>query len=199
MKDKAADTAEAAKQAGADVAGVAADNAKHVAQETTRQARDLAAEARGQLAAQAGQYQDSLVKNLHALADELAGMARHSTEPGVATELVDQAADHARSVAQWFQARPAGELLNEVRSFARQHPAAFLFGAAAAGVAAGRLTRGAVAVHNADEPQSSSGNGHAPRLDGGAYGVGQYPAAGAYSYGEAEAALGSYPSGQVTP
>ena len=46
------------------------------------------------------------------------------------------------SFAGKLQNREPAELLDEVRSFARRKPGLFLLGAAAAGVVAGRLTRG---------------------------------------------------------
>lgn len=58
--------------------------------------------------------------------------------------------------ADRLQNREPAELLDEVRSFARRKPGLFLLGAAAAGVLAGRLTRGIQAAHS-----DSSGNGSA--------------------------------------
>jgi hypothetical protein len=158
MKDRASDATQAAKQAGSDVASTATDKAKDVAQEAKRQARDLAGEARDQLSGRIGEQQQNLISNVRSLAEELEAMARGESSPatsgGVAHELVTQAGDRARSVADWLDGREPGELLDELRSFARRRPGAFLFGAMLAGVVAGRLTRGVVATHTED---SSSG------------------------------------------
>jgi hypothetical protein len=151
VKERAGDTAQAAKQASSDVASTAADKAKDVAQEAKRQARDLAGEARDQLSGRIGDQQHNLISNVRSLAQELEAMARGESSPngsgGVAHELVSQAGDRARSVADWLDGREPTELLDELRSFARRRPGTFLLGATLAGVVAGRLTRGVVASH----------------------------------------------------
>jgi hypothetical protein len=156
MKDKASDAAGAAKQAGSDVAATAADKAKDVAAETKRQARDLVSEARGQVSGQLGDQHKNLVSNLRSLADELGNMSNASEQPGVASELVSQAGDRANGVADWLDSREPSQLLDDVRSFARQRPAVFLAGALVAGLAVGRLTRGVVASHTEDSGSGSS-------------------------------------------
>jgi hypothetical protein len=148
MKDKAASTLEAGKHAGSDVAQTAAEGVKNVAGETKKQARNLAGEARDQLRQQAGEQHRSLVQNLRSLSDELGGMAQGNQQSGLATDLVGQARDRVDGIADWLDRREPGDLLDEVRSFARQRPGTFLLGAALAGVAAGRLTRGIVAEHS---------------------------------------------------
>jgi hypothetical protein len=165
MKDRAGGAAQAAKQGGSDVASTATDKAKDVAQEAKRQARDLAGEARDQLSGRIGDQQHNLVSNVRSLAQELEAMARGEISPngsdGVAHELVSQAGDRARSVADWLDGREPGELLDELRSFARRRPGTFLIGATLAGVVAGRLTRGVVASHTED---SSSGQLRSPAM-----------------------------------
>ena len=53
--------------------------------------------------------------------------------------------------------REPSQILDDVRAFARRRPGAFLLGALAAGVVAGRITRGA------KESQSSSGSADSSR------------------------------------
>jgi len=160
LKEKAADAAQAAKQASTDVAQTAAEKAKDVAEETTRQARDLLGEAREQLRQQVGSQHRMLVGNLRSLAAELGAMTGHSTQSGVATELVSQARDRVHSSADWLDGREPGDLVQELRSLARRRPGAFLLGAALSGVLAGRLTRGVAAVHAQDtaSPRPVSGS-----------------------------------------
>lgn len=150
MKDKASDTADAAKGAAGDVAQTASEKAKDVADEAKRQARDLVGEARQQVGSQVGNQHQNLVTNLRSLADELSRMAAASDQQGLASDLVGQAGDRARGAADWLGGRQPGDLLDEVRSFARRRPGTFLVGALVAGVAVGRLTRGAVAAHSDD-------------------------------------------------
>lgn len=150
MKDKAAESAEAGKQAAGEVAQTAADHAKEVAQEAQSQARNLVGEARDQLRTHAGDQHRNAVSNLRSLGDELRSMVDNSQDGGVATEFVGQAADRAHGVADWLDGRQPEDLLDELRRFARRRPGAFLAGALVAGVLAGRLTRGAVAAHSDD-------------------------------------------------
>ena len=71
-------------------------------------------------------------------------MADGGQQSGTVSEVARQAADRADRLAEWLGQREPGDLLDEVRSFARRRPGAFLLGAAIAGVVVGRLTRGAV-------------------------------------------------------
>ncbi|MCW2646505.1 MAG: hypothetical protein JWP07_2614 [Pseudonocardiales bacterium] len=156
LKDKATDAAEAAKQAGAEVAQTATEKAKDVAHETSKQARDLVGEARAQVRQQAGTQHRNLVDNLRSLGDELGGMTAGSEQSGVATEAVGQIRDRVHGAADWLERREPGDLVDELRSFARRRPGAFLLGAVAVGVVAGRLTRGVVAVHADDATATKS-------------------------------------------
>lgn len=155
MKDKATDTADAAKHAAGDVASTATDKAKDVAGEAQRQARNLVGEARDQLNGQVSTQHRNLVENLNTLADEFRRMSDASQQPGLASELVGQAGERARGAADWIGSRQPGDLVDEVRSFARRRPGAFLVGALVAGVAVGRLTRGVVAAHSDDDSSTA--------------------------------------------
>ena len=151
MKDKATDTAQAGKQAAGEVAQTAGDRAKDVAQETKAQARNLVGQAQDQLREQASTQQSNLVSSLRSLGDELNSMADRGENGGQATDLVSEAGTRAHSVASWLDDREPGQLVEELRSFARRKPGVFIFGALAAGLVAGRLTRGVVAVHQSDD------------------------------------------------
>ena len=128
-----------------------------MAAETAQQARNLLNETRDQVREQARTGQQKAAEKLSSVADELRGMAEKSDQPGLASDLAVQAADKVRDVASWLQGRDPGELLVEVRNWARRRPAAFLAGAAIAGVLVGRLTRAAAAAQS----ESSNGNGAA--------------------------------------
>jgi hypothetical protein len=141
-KDQASDLGQGAVEAGKDAAGTAMEETSAVAAEAARQGRDLARQAQGELTAQASQQQKRLAGSLHALGDELASMASQSASPGVATDLVHQAAGSTRNVASWLEEREPGQLLEEVKTFARKRPGLFIALAAGAGLVAGRLTRG---------------------------------------------------------
>ena len=143
---------ETAKQEAGDVAHQATDSAQHVAEtakaeaanvagEVKANAKDLLYQAKTDLTDQAGAQQQKVAHGLHSISGELRTMADASEQPGVATDLIRQAADRSASVASWLEGRDPGSLLNEVKTFARQRPGTFLLLAAGAGILAGRLTR----------------------------------------------------------
>ena len=93
---------------------------------------------------QARNGQQQATEGLRSLARELQEMADGGERQGPASDLAVQAADKLGELAEWFSRREPSDLTEEVRGLARRRPGAFLLGAAAAGVLAGRLTRGAV-------------------------------------------------------
>ena len=145
VKDQAAGLGQGAAEAGKHAAETVREQASNVTAEAGRQGRDLLRQAQGQLREQAGQQQQRLAGDLRAISDELSSMARQSDQPGVAADLARQAAGTTRNVARWLDDRDPGQLLEDVKGFARQRPGVFLALAAGAGLLAGRLTRGLAA------------------------------------------------------
>ena len=82
-------------------------------------------------------------------------MADNSEQSGLATEFAHQASDRTGSIADWLDGRQPGDLLNDVRDFARRRPGAFLLGALVAGVVAGRLTRNLASSGGSDTDRAS--------------------------------------------
>jgi hypothetical protein len=167
-KQEAAGVADRAKEAAGGVVSTSTEQAKEVAGEAQRQARDLAAEARQQLRTQASDQRQKAVTSLHSFGDELGQMAERSEQSGVGTELARQASRRAHDVANYLDTHEPGDLLDEVRAFARRRPGTFLLGAALAGVVVGRLTRGAVAARREDTGEAPSGRyavGASPTYD----------------------------------
>ena len=148
-RDEAQDVGRTAADAGRHVAGTAAEQAGNVAQEVKSQARDLVGEARGQVQDQARTGQRKAVDAVRALSQELREMA-DTGQSGTVSEIARQAADRADRAASWLGEREPADLVDEVRSFARRRPGAFLVGAALAGIVVGRLTRGAIDSARAD-------------------------------------------------
>jgi len=149
-RDEAADVAKTAANKGGEVAGTVGEQASRVAQETKQQARNLLHESREQLSGQARQGQQKAAEGLRTLATQLQQMSEKTEDGGVASEVARQVADRTHSAASWLENRQPGDLLDEVRRFARRKPGVFLLGAALAGVAVGRLTRGAIAAQSDD-------------------------------------------------
>ncbi len=157
-REQAANVGQSASDAGSHVAQTATEQAKQVAAETARQARDLMGEATGQVRDQASVQQQRAAQQLHSVADELHEMVAKGGQSGLATEVAQQTADRLHGAASWLEGREPADLLASVRDFARRRPGVFLAGAAIAGLAAGRLTRGVTAAaRSGDEPGQPHG------------------------------------------
>jgi ElaB/YqjD/DUF883 family membrane-anchored ribosome-binding protein len=139
---RAADVKDTAKGAGQHVTDVAKDQAANVAAEAKSQAKDLLGQGQEELRQQAADQQARAANGLRSLSDELQSMASGSTQQGVAADLAREGAERARAIAGWLESREPGQLVDEIKSFARQRPGAFLGIAATAGVLVGRLGRG---------------------------------------------------------
>lgn len=159
MKDKAAEAMEQGRDSAGQVAGTATEQAQQVKDEAVRQARDLLGEARQHVGQQVSGQHRNLIDNLRSLSAELGSMVDRSDGSGPATDLVTQARQRVDGAANWLDAREPGQLVDEVKNFARQRPGTFLLGALAAGMVAGRLTRGVVAAHTDESP--TAGGQHA--------------------------------------
>ena len=146
VKDTAAD-------AGRQVADTAKGQAQNVVEETKTQAAGLMEQVKGEASSQVGTQQQRLAGIVGSYSQELDSMASNSEESGPLTDLVRQGADKGREFSGWLDKHEPGDLLAEVQSFARRRPAVFLIGAAVAGVAVGRLSRG-FAAEVKDDKQS---------------------------------------------
>jgi hypothetical protein len=141
-REQAAQLKDHTADAGQQVADTAKDQAIDVAIDAKAQAQDLFDRARGELGAQANTQRDRAVQGLQSLAMQLQSMAEGGQQSGTATHLARQGSQTSEQVAQFLAEREPSQLVEEIRGFARRRPAAFLLGAAMAGIVAGRLTRG---------------------------------------------------------
>lgn len=156
-KEQATQVGQTVKESGQKVAGTTVEQGKNVLDEGRTQARRLGREVGNQVTEQTSAQKDKAATGLRSLSDELRGMANGQGAPsGVAGDLVQQASAKAGELAEWLEQRDPGTLLEEVRGMARRKPGTFLLGALAAGVVAGRLTRGAV---DASKDQDVTGSG----------------------------------------
>lgn len=157
-KGAAAEVGHSAKEATGQVAGTAKDEAGKVASEAKSQAKDLYHQTRSELTDQASTQQKRVAEGLRSVSDELKGMHGKSESQGVATELVGQAAERLQGVAGWLDDRDPGSLLDEVKQFAARRPGVFIGVAAAAGLLAGRLTKGLVSeAKDHSDPATGAG------------------------------------------
>lgn len=152
--EQAKHAAGTAADEGKHVAGVAGEEAKNLASEAKGQARDLAGELRSQVSDQSRSQRDRLVEALRQFTDELDSMAESGGGSGMATELVRQVSTRAKDLTSMVENKEPASLVDDVRGVARRRSGTFLLGALAAGVLAGRMTKGARA-----QTQPSYGSG----------------------------------------
>jgi len=159
-KGQAAEVTQGAVQAGQHVAGVAKDQAANVGAEAGRQAKDLLSQTGSELSQQAAQGQQRLAQGIRALGDELHSMTQRSEQSGPATDLARQGAQRSHDIASWLEQREPADVLDDVKTFARQRPGTFLLLAAGVGLLAGRMTRGLkAAAGDESETQQVTGSG----------------------------------------
>lgn len=161
-KEEAASVAADAKEGTQQVAETAKGEAQAVAAEAQQTAKDLYHQLMSELTGQGSQQQSRAAQGLQTLADDLGQMAG-SAQSGVAGDIARQVSEQARSAAQWLEGREPGDVVDEVRRFARRRPGAFLAGAALVGLAAGRLTRGVVAEKQDESSGTPAGVQGSPR------------------------------------
>jgi hypothetical protein len=184
--ERAQHAASTAADEGRNVAGTAKEQVQHVAATAADQAQSLAHEAMSQVTEQLGQQttdqRDRLVGTLRTFGDQLEEMAS-SAGPGLAKDAAREVADRARSLGSTLDGREPGQLLDDVRDFARRRPGVFLLGALAAGVVAGRLVRGATEGVAAAAVADSSGSTGSTGSTGPAT-AGSSGSAGSYGAGD---------------
>ncbi len=153
-KAEAGNVAQTSKESAAQVAGTAKEQGQQVLSEATTQAKNLVGETKSQVTAQAGEQQQKAASTLRSISDDLKSMADGSFSSGMAPQLVQQASEQVQQVAGWLENREPGDLVEEVRNFARRKPGTFLIGAAVAGLLAGRATRAGVDIKRDTSPSS---------------------------------------------
>lgn len=180
------------------VANTAMEQAGQVAGTAKDQASQLLGQARSQLTEQVTTQRDQATGGLRTLADELQTMAECSGHSGIASQLAQQGSDMTRQVAAYLEQRQPSDLVDELRNVARQRPGTFLAGAAVAGMAVGRLTRGAVSARSSD-----SGDSYSDQSSGYETGIGTSTYEASYTAGLAEPVaappMGSMPSPAASP
>jgi hypothetical protein len=146
-KSEAASVKDTTADAASGVKDVAKSEASNVAIEAKYQTRNLVDQTRSELRGQVNSQQSQLASRVQGWASELGSMASKSDESGPMTDLAQEASRRGGEIAHWLDTHEPADVLDEVKRFARRRPVAFLALAAAAGVVAGRLTRGAVAAN----------------------------------------------------
>ena len=121
------------------VAGTAKEQAANVVGEAMTQTQNLLGQASEQVSAQATEQTQRLSQNIRQLAQHFSQMAGAGEPGSTAHSLVQTAAQHADRAAGYLDGKHPGQLVTDVQNLGRRRPGAFLFGAALAGIAVGRL------------------------------------------------------------
>jgi hypothetical protein len=171
-KGEAASVKDTAADAASGVKDVAKSEVSNLAGEAKYQARNLVDQTRSQLRDQTSNQQSQLASRLNSWASELGSMASKSDDSGPMTELAQEASRRVGEISHWLDNHEPADLLNEVKRFARRRPGTFLALAAAAGVVAGRVTRGAVAANTSVDSDNEPSPARA--YDGDVYDRGGY-------------------------
>jgi hypothetical protein len=140
VKEQGSQTAQQAGQAGRHVAQKATEQGKHVVAEAGHQAHSMLDQAQSQLMEQASAQKQRAAGGLRGIGGQLRSAADNA-QPGPAKDLIGQASGRIDQIADWLEHREPGQVIEELRDFARQRPGAFLGGAVLAGMLVGRLTR----------------------------------------------------------
>lgn len=159
-KHEAADLKDTATTQAKDVVDTAKDEAASVVGEAKLQAKDLYAQTTRELGDQASAQQQRIATGLRSVGDELGSMAANSDGSGIAGDLVQQVSTKLSAAATWLGDREPGDVLTEVKRFARRRPGTFILAAALAGIVVGRLTR-ALATNAKEGKDAENGLGAA--------------------------------------
>lgn len=165
VKDGVGSTASQAASSTSDVVGTAKAETGEVLSTAVGSARELLDQTRSELANQAGTQHERVTKGLHSLADELESMGEQSDSSGLASSLVKQVSERARTTADWMGQREPGDLVTEARQFAARKPGTFLAAAAALGFLGARLTRGLGAAASAQDAAPAPAHGQDVSVD----------------------------------
>jgi hypothetical protein len=131
-----------AQDAASNVAGTAGEKARDIKDQAGSHARGVVVEARQQVRGRVEQETERAGGALSNAGSQLQALAEGRTdEAGVFGEYAQQAAQVVNRWADSVQDRGLDGLLDDLRSVARRRPGAFLLGAVAAGVIAGRFGR----------------------------------------------------------
>lgn len=141
VKQGAQQVGDQASQSAEDTVQTAKQEAGNVASTAKEQVGKLADQTRSELTDQARTQQNRLAGSLRDLGQQFGQMADRGDSSSLATQLAQQASDQAHSLGSWLENHEPGDVIDEVKRFARRKPGTFLAVAAGVGFLSGRLTR----------------------------------------------------------
>ncbi|MBA0049605.1 hypothetical protein E0L36_01375 [Streptomyces sp. AJS327] len=169
-------TSDAGGGSGGEQRGGAGERAHAVADEARQQADSALHELRDRATEQAGYQTEQAARALRQWSGDLADLAEHATHDSPAKSLTAQLADGSQRAAEYLERNGLDGVWGELRCLARRRPAAFLGGAALAGLVVGRAAR----ARGGSTPSDGSSDGSEPG-GGPASGAGAAPGTGAAS------------------
>jgi hypothetical protein len=134
-------TAQHARSAAGEVAGTAKEQTQAVVGEAKEQARQMVGRLRGQAGEQVHHQSRRAAQGIRQWADDLSSMSEGGKPDSPVSGVVQQVADGGRRVADYLEQHGLAGAVDEVQSFARRRPGAFLAGAAAMGFLIGRIAK----------------------------------------------------------
>jgi gas vesicle protein len=162
-----------ARDAASDIATTAGERTRDIREQAASHVRGIAAEARRQLRDRIEQETEHAGSALSRAGSQLQALTEGRTdETGVFGEYAEQAAQTVNRWADSIQDRGLDGLLDDLRSVGRRRPGAFLLGAMAAGMIAGRFGRN-LRQEMSESSDRGPGDGSNALVSGPAAGPGQ--------------------------
>ncbi len=155
--DKAGQVSQQAGEQAKAVAGTAVEQARQVGGEAAARAGDLLGETKDQARRQAETQTQRLAESLGRLRDQ--GRALAAGRPEEAGSLPDVAGQLVSRLDQVVERMGSGGfdgMVDDLQRFARRRPGVFLVGAAALGLAVGRLVRAGAVQHATGQQEEDS-------------------------------------------
>jgi len=150
-------TADKARAASGEVAGTAARQAGAVTDEARRQAGTAVRELGGRVKEEAQVQSQHTAEAIGRWADDLARMADNAPGDSPARSLAQRAAQSGYRASHYLEEQGADGVVEELQHFARKRPGVFLFGAALAGLAVGRVIKSSGSAGNSDGQGAAQG------------------------------------------
>jgi hypothetical protein len=168
--DKAGQVSQQAGQQAKAVAGTAVEQARQVGGEAAARAGDLLGQTKDQARRQAETQTQQAAESLGRLRDQGRALAAgRPEEAGALPEVAGQLVARLDQVVERMGSGGFDGMVNDVQRFARRRPALFLLGAAALGLAVGRLIRAGAVQHatgqEADTPKQDWSDEPRPPAD----------------------------------
>jgi hypothetical protein len=189
-------TAQHAKSAVGEVAETAKGQTQAVAGEAKQQARQVVHQLKGRVGDQAHQQSQRAAQGIRQWADDLAAMGEGAKPDSPVSGVVQQVADQGRRAADYLDQHGLAGAVDDLQTFARRRPGAFLLGAVAAGFLIGRVAKASGGATSGGPSTTGSGVGTGTSYTPPAYPTGQ---SGAYTTGQSTAYPAATPPVSAEP